>query len=100
MPKNFQEWLSEGEQLYNAALAEFQAIESQLDELEQKLTAKQAEVNQIAQVIGKPPVENNRRLTAQLVSETDRPANASGGHTNASAPSVIARALTGNRFQR
>jgi multidrug resistance efflux pump len=60
---NFQEWLQEGESLYQAALKEYRAIEAQLDDLESKLVAKQAEVNQIAQVIGKPPVEANRRLT-------------------------------------
>jgi CheY-like chemotaxis protein len=67
--KSFKDWISEGESLYNAALKEYQSIEQQLDDLEAKLAAKKAEVNQIAQVIGKPPVETNRRLTAQLVEE-------------------------------
>src|SRR5438552_18168679 len=59
--KSLQDWLTEGEQLYNTALAEYQSIESQLDELEARLAAKKAEVNQIAQVVGKPPVESSRR---------------------------------------
>lgn len=63
---NLQNWISQGEQLYAAALNEFRALEAQLDELEQKLAAKQADVNQIAQIIGKPGVEGTRRLSAQL----------------------------------
>ena len=94
---NFQEWLQQGDALYQAALKEYHSIEAQLDDLESKLVAKQAEVNQIAQVIGKPPVEGNRRLSAQLVAAADvidvpgadRPSG--GVSSNAS----IARALTG-----
>jgi hypothetical protein len=89
--KSFRDWLSEGEQLYNASMNEFKAIESQLDALEQQLAAKKAEVNQIAQVIGKPPVESTgRRLTAQLI-ESEQVAS-----TNAAVPpGNIARALSG-----
>ncbi|QOV89612.1 hypothetical protein [Humisphaera borealis] len=57
-------WLSQGEQLYTSALNEFRALEAQLDDLEQKLAAKQQEVNQIAGIIGKPTVEGSRRLSA------------------------------------
>jgi hypothetical protein len=86
--KSFRDWLSEGEQLYSAALNEYQAIEAQIENLEERLAAKKAEVNQIAHVIGKPPVEGNRRLTAQLV-EGD-------SHVINSAPAGnIARALSG-----
>lgn len=101
MAGNFQEWLQQGDALYQAALKEYHAIESQLDDLEAKRVAKQAEVNQIAQVIGKPPVEGNRRLSAQLVAADiidvpgaggiDRAPTGPGGSSNAS----IARALTG-----
>ena len=66
MSTSLQTWLSQGEQLYAAALTEFRALEAQLDDLEHKLAAKQAEVNQIAQVIGRPAVEGARRLSAQL----------------------------------
>jgi cell division septum initiation protein DivIVA len=61
------QWLQQGEELYSTALNEYREIEAQLDELEAKLAAKQSEVNQIASVIGKPPVEGNRRLSAELV---------------------------------
>ena len=61
MAGNFQEWLKQGEGLYQAALQDYHAIEAQIDELESRLVAKQAEVNQIAQVIGKAPVEGTRR---------------------------------------
>ena len=95
MTKTLADWLSEGEQLYNAAMAEYQALETQLEELEAKLTAKKAEVNQIAQVVGKPPVENagGKRLTAELIDP----------HTPNSvpnSPATIARALTGRGLGR
>jgi hypothetical protein len=86
--KSFKDWISEGENLYNTALKEYQSIEQQLDDLEAKLAAKKAEVNQIAQVIGKAPVETNRRLTAQLVEEH-------GPNSVPNSPATIARALTG-----
>lgn len=93
MSKSLSEWLQEGEHLYNQALKEFQAIEAQLDELEQRLTAKKAEVNQIASVIGKPPVEGNRRLSAQLVEEH-------GPQSIPHSQATIARALTGRALGR
>jgi hypothetical protein len=96
---NFQEWLKQGEDLYQAALQDYHAIEAQLDELESKLVAKQAEVNQIAQVIGKAPVEGTRRHGGhgtQLavpggVDIIDVPERGPSAGSNAS----IARALTG-----
>ncbi len=88
--KSFRDWLSEGEQLYQAALGEYQAIEAQIDDLEQRLQAKKAEVNQIAHVIGKPPVEGSRRVTAQLI---DDPAPMNGMGTVPAGN--VARALSG-----
>ena len=94
MANSFQEWLQQGEQLYNSAMREYHDIEQQLGELEARLVEKQNEVNQIAQVIGKPMVEGSRRLSAQLVATeiVDLPAErapAPGSNAN------IARALTG-----
>ncbi|MDB5174790.1 MAG: hypothetical protein JWO87_3866 [Phycisphaerales bacterium] len=91
---HFQQWLQQGEALYQNALKEFHAIEAQLDDLETRLVAKQAEVNQIAQVIGKPPAEGNRRLSAQLVTgqiidDHERQPQPVTNNAN------IARALTG-----
>lgn len=93
MSKTFSDWLKEGEDLYNQALSDYQSIEAQLDELEVKLAAKKNELNQIAQVIGKPPVEGQRRLTAQLVDET-------GPSSVPNSPATIARALTGRGLGR
>ena len=93
MSKSLSDWLKEGEDLYNAALREYQAIESQLDELEVKLAAKKSELNQIAQVLGKPPVEGQRRLTAQLVDDL-------GPNSVPNSPNTIARALAGRGFGR
>ena len=91
--KSFKDWLAEGENLYATTLKEYQAIETQLDEMEARLAAKKNEVNQIAQVIGKPPVESNRRLTAQLVEEH-------GPNSVPNSPATIARALTGRGLGR
>jgi hypothetical protein len=92
---DFQEWLQQGDALYQAALKEYHAIEAQLDDLESKLVAKQAEVNQIAQVIGKPPVESNRRLNGQLAGGTEIIDVPERGPTGAGSNASIARALTG-----
>jgi hypothetical protein len=91
--KTLRDWLAEGEQLYSAAMQEYQSIEAQLDELEVKLAAKKSELNQIAQVIGKAPVEGNRRLTAQLVDDH-------GPNSVPNSPATIARALTGRGLGR
>lgn len=93
MSKSLNDWLKEGEQLYSEAMSEYQSIEAQLDELEVKLAAKKNELNQIAQVIGKPPVEGQRRLTAQLVDDQ-------GPNSVPNSPATIARALTGRGLGR
>lgn len=87
--KSFKDWLTEGESLHAQALAEYQDLERQLEELEKRLAVKKEEVNQIAAVINKPPVEApNRRLTAELID------NHSTGSV-ANTPATIARALSG-----
>ena len=81
-------------QLYNATLAEFQQLEAQLVDLEQRLAAKKAEVNQIASVIGKQAVEStNRRMSAEIIDS---------GQMNSvsNSPATIARALTGRGLGR
>ena len=90
---SFQQWLQQGEMLYSTALNEFHALESQLDDLEAKLAAKQAEVNQIAHVIGKPPVEGTRRVSAQIVQP--HPVDDFERAHQTSNNATIARALTG-----
>ena len=93
MASAFQEWLQQGEHLYNNSLREYHDIEQQLAELEARLVDKQNEVNQIAQVIGKPVLEGNHRLSAKLVSaeivEVPERVPTPGANAN------IARALTG-----
>ena len=86
--KTFKDWLSEGDQLYQTALSEYQSLEAQIDDLEKKLAIKKDEVNQIAAVVGKNPVENHRRLSAQLVEDH-------GPSSVPNSPATIARALTG-----
>ena len=98
--QSFQSWLQQGEQLYSTAVNEYRALEQQLEEVEARLAAKLAEVNQIANVIGKPPVEGGRRVSAELVpahgvEEPIHVAPAVTSATRTSANATIARALTG-----
>jgi hypothetical protein len=91
--KTFNEWLSEGEQLYTTAVDEFRAIEAQINDLELQLSAKKGEVNQIAQIIGKPTVQPTRSVvTGEVLEAAQLPISASG-------PAIpigrLARALTG-----
>jgi hypothetical protein len=65
--KIVQQWLAQGEAIYAGLVKECQTLEAQLEDIEARLAAKQSEVNQVAQIIGKPLVEGNRRLSAQLV---------------------------------
>ena len=95
--KNFKDWMAEGEQIYGDSLAEYQGLQTQLDELEQKLIAKREEVNAIASVIGKPPVDPPRRAghaqaNAAAVQLVDR--DVSGAPIPASR-NTIAKALVG-----
>ena len=102
MASNFQTWLSQGDSLYQTALKEFHAIETQLDELEGKLLSKQAEVNQIAAVLGKPTVEATRKgVSGQAAAVATVPQIMDEIERSQPAPSNanIARALTG-RFGR
>ncbi|HEY1685444.1 MAG TPA: hypothetical protein VGG19_11820 [Tepidisphaeraceae bacterium] len=93
--KSFQDWLKEGEDLYSNALNQFQSIETQIEDLEKQLADKKAELNQIAQVIGKPPVESHRRVAAQIV-EPEKQSAAN----NANSAAAIARAITGRSLGR
>lgn len=94
MSKSIKDWLDEGEQIYGAAMNEYQALEGQIMELEQKLAIKREEVNVIAEKLGKAPIETSRRqLNAEII---DR------GSPNSvpNSPNTIARALTGRGFGR
>jgi hypothetical protein len=84
---SFREWLGQGESIYVEAMKEYQALEAQIEQLEIRLIDKKQEVNQIAQMIGKPQVEGNKRLSAELVDRHDVPGNGPIG--------AVTRALTG-----
>ena len=94
---SFQSWLQQGEQLYANAVSEYRALEQQLEEIDARLAAKLSEVNQIANVIGKPPVDGNRRVSAEIVPAhvMEEPIHAAPAATRTSANATIARALTG-----
>jgi hypothetical protein len=84
--KTFREWFSEGETIYAESIAEYQALESQIHDLEAQLNEKRTEVNHVAQMIGKPPVEGSKQLSAQLIDREIAPKGTIGS---------ITRALTG-----
>lgn len=70
-------------------MSEYRATEQQLDELEQKLLARRAELNHIAQILGKPLAESERRLSVEIIEPTR--------HQRLKSSTVpIARALVGN----
>ena len=91
----FQQWMEQGEDLYAAALHDFRSLEAQLAELEVKVAAKQAELNQIAQIVGKPAVEGNRRVSAQIVHGDIVDAHPERVQATTSSSASIARALQG-----
>jgi hypothetical protein len=69
---------------------EYRGLEAQLEQVEKALGAKRTEVNQIAQVVGKAPVEPTRRLSAQLVEAESVP----------TVVGTMTRALTGRGLGR
>lgn len=96
----FQQWLQHGEMLYQTAMQEYQSLEAQLDELERRLAAKQTELNQVATMMGKPPIEGSRRVSAQLVTspvseQVSRPMPGPSTNNTNNTNNTIARALTG-----
>jgi hypothetical protein len=88
--KSLRDWLAEGELLYNQAMNDYRGLEAQLEQIEKALGAKRTEVNQIAQVVGKPPVEPTRRLSAQLIEAESVP----------TVVGTMTRALTGRGLGR
>lgn len=110
---SFQQWLQHGEMLYQSAMQEYHALEQQLDELERRLAAKQTELNQVATMMGKPPIEGTRRVAAQIVTppveEANRPVlttspngnNIGGNNVGSTANNTnIARALAGKAVRQ
>src|SRR5947199_6471426 len=96
--------MQQGETLYQAALKEVQSLKVQLDEIQARLVSKQAEVNQMEQLLGKAAPEPARRLSAtaivpapvitsaiipHIIGEPDRQVSNPSNNAN------IARALTG-----
>jgi hypothetical protein len=90
--KSINDWIREGEELYLLALKDFEELTAQLEDLEKRHTLKKDEVNQVARIIGKPIIETNRRVMAELVDDQDGPSPTSS--------STIARALTGRNLTR
>ncbi len=86
--KSFKDWMAEGDTLYQQALREFQELEQQLHDVEQRLAIKKDELNQIAAVVGKPPLETARKPQVELIDH-----HSVGSVANT--PATIARALTG-----
>lgn len=95
MSRSFRDWIGEGEEIYRNLVEEFQRSEQQLAELEQQLASKVQEVNELAEVIGKPRIAAPRRLPMQgevIDPPSMPPLPSSGGSTSGN----IARAITSN----
>ena len=54
MHKSLQEWLQEGKEMYSMAVAEYRELEGQLAGLQERMTEKRLEANQIAKMLGTP----------------------------------------------
>ena len=93
MVKTIQDWMREGEELYESTVRDCQNIENQIRELEQRLADKHGEVNRLGQILGKPLAESNRRVTAQIIDDH-------GHATVVNTPVTIARALSGRGLAR
>ena len=86
MIKSFNEWMSEGESIYAEAMTEYQSLEAQIAQLEARVGEKKAEVNQIAQMIGRPLIEGSKRVSASIVEHVP---------PNTTVVGSMTRALTG-----
>ncbi len=114
MAKSIEQWIAEGQELYDSSLREYRELEVRLRELQSAMDAKQAEVDKIAVIIGKQPLgddpeaiarpvrdqratteasANGRRVDAHLV-------NDNGPNAVPNNPASIARALTGRGLGR
>jgi hypothetical protein len=93
MAKSIKDWLSEGESIYDSAMREYQELEAQILDLEQKLAVKRDEVNLIAEKLGKPAIESSKRLSAEIVER-------GSGNAVPNSRDTIAKALTGRGFGR
>ena len=67
MTISFQQWIQQGESLYQAAIKEMQSLQSELEEVQARLASKQTEVNQMAQLLGKAPPKAARSLLATAI---------------------------------
>jgi hypothetical protein len=69
--KSVREWLAEGEALYQASMQEYQDLQEQLADLEAKIEAKREEINQVAHVVGKPPLDPVKKPNSVQIIERD-----------------------------
>lgn len=98
MAKSLDEWLQEGTQLYDAAVEDYRKLEEQAQQIQERLAAKRQEVNQIAKVISKPPVEEPHPGLAAYPPVDVVDPNQPG--TTPYTRNSIARALTGQPIRR
>ena len=73
--RSVKDWLGEGEALYGALVQEFQNIQQQMSDMEQLIAEKKLEVDQLAQLIGRPGMDRNRRAS-EFSDPTNRVADA------------------------
>lgn len=78
MASTLQEWLRQGEVLHGTLVKEYQDLEQQRRDLEEKLNAKRTEMNQVARMMGLPATDGDRRpaAPAESAAATEDPAAA------------------------
>ena len=90
--KNFKNWFSDAELVYSQALMEYQNLQEQIETMEKQLAAKRAEINQVALVLGKAPIEAAGKLSAHLIDAPAAP--------QSTIAATITRALNGRSLGR
>ena len=88
---SFQQWVAQGQSLYQATLAEYHELALQIKELQRRLALKQAELNQIARILEKQPAEVDGKPAPRPALPPPAPPGAA--EEIASPPETLARSL-------
>jgi hypothetical protein len=88
MPKTLNDWLQEGEEVYQGAVQEYRQIEEQLRDLATHWRAKKAEIDRIAAMLGKTPLPEEQGGESQAEGEDRGEKVISGPRMNLGGPAV------------
>ena len=79
MAKSLEEWLQDGEQVYQGTVAEYRQLEEQLRELATRWRAKKTDIDRLAAMLGKTPLPEEH-------TEAAGPAESHHEHPRATVP--------------